>query len=117
MNEEREKLCDGPLGDVGTSLLHEDDRVKIWEVDLQPGEETAPHKHDHDYILVVVEGDRIAAVPHVDSTGRSAEYIEAEVGPGTYVLLDKGGVELARNTGTRRYYELLIELKDQAKEA
>ena len=104
-------ICDGPLGDVATKLLHEDDQVKIWEMALAPGEETAPHKHEHDYILVIIEGDRIAGVPHVDSQGPSAQYIEAEVEPGAWFKLEKGGIELARNIGSKFYRELVIELK------
>ncbi|MCB2062897.1 MAG: hypothetical protein KDE25_05465 [Novosphingobium sp.] len=108
-----DQICDGPLGDVGTKMLHDDERVRIWEVDLAPGEATAPHRHEHDYILIFLEGDRIAAVPHVDATGPSASYIEAEVVPGSHVLLKKGGIEAALNVGTKRYYEYLIELKDR----
>jgi beta-alanine degradation protein BauB len=104
-------ICDGPLGDVGTKLLHEDDQVKIWEMALAPGEETAPHRHEHDYILVIIEGDRIAGVPHVLSQGASAQYIEAEVQPGAWYKLEKGGIELARNIGEKFYRELVIALK------
>ena len=106
------EISDKPLGDVATKLLHEDDQVKIWELALAPGEETAPHEHKHNYILVIIEGDRIAGVPHVLSTGASAQYIEAAVSPGTWFKLDKGGIELARNTGRTHYREILIELKD-----
>ena len=106
------EISDKPLGDVATKLLHEDDKVKIWEMALAPGEETDPHEHKHDYILVVIEGDRIAGVPHIRSTGASAQYIEAEVQPGSWFVLPKGGVELARNTGNKHYREILIELKD-----
>jgi predicted metal-dependent enzyme (double-stranded beta helix superfamily) len=107
-----QEVLDGQLGDVATRLLHEDDRVKIWELVLEPGEQTAPHEHTMDYILVVVEGDRIAGVPHVRSTGASASYIEADVKAGSWHRLDKGGIEAARNTGTKTYREILIELKD-----
>ena len=107
-----DKICDGPLGDVGTRMLHDNDRVRIWEVDLQPGEATAPHRHEHDYILVILEGDRIAAVPHVDATGPSASYIEADIKPGSYVVMQRGGTEAAVNIGSKRYFEYLIELKD-----
>ena len=95
------------LGDVATKLLSENDRVKIWEMDLEPGEESAEHRHDLDYILVILEGDRIAAVC---TDGR--EDIDAEVHPGLSVFVPKGGTEIAKNTGTKRYYEILIELKD-----
>ena len=105
------EICDGPLGDVATKLLHEDDQVKIWEMALAPGEQTAPHEHKHDYILVIIDGDRIAGVPHVKSTGDSANYIEADVAPGSWYKLDKGGIELARNIGSKPYREILIELK------
>ena len=107
-----DEVSDKPLGDVGTKLLHEDDRVKIWEMALLPGEETAPHRHELDYIIIVIEGDKIAGVPHVESTGTSAQYIEAPVEPGSWFRMEKGGVELARNVCTTPYRELLIELKD-----
>jgi predicted metal-dependent enzyme (double-stranded beta helix superfamily) len=107
-----DQICDGPLGQVGTKLLHDDERVRIWEVDLQPGEATAPHRHEHDYILIILEGDRIAAVPHVSANGPSASYIEAEITPGSHVVMKKGGTEAALNVGAKRYYEYLIELKD-----
>jgi quercetin dioxygenase-like cupin family protein len=106
------EISDKPLGDVATKLLHEDDRVKIWEMALQPGEETAPHRHEHEYIIIVIEGDKIAGVPHLESKGASAQYIEAPVEPGSWFRMERGGVELARNVGTKPYRELLIELKD-----
>ena len=113
MDGEQKRICDGPLGDVGTKLLHNDQRVRIWEVDLQPGEATAPHRHEHDYILIILEGDKIAAIPHVSATGPSASYIEAEIEPGSYVVMKKGGTEAAVNVGSKRYFEYLIELKDK----
>ena len=47
------------LGGVGTSVIMENDRVKIWEMDLAPGEESAEHRHDLDYILVILSPSRI----------------------------------------------------------
>ena len=100
----------GQLGDVGTALLFENERVKLWEMDLQPGQESDLHRHDQDYILVIVEGDRIAGVP---PEGVSSEnYIEADVQPGKVYYQRSGGTETARNVGNQRYYEILIELKD-----
>jgi mannose-6-phosphate isomerase-like protein (cupin superfamily) len=95
------------LGDVATKLLSENERVKIWEMDLAPGEESAEHRHDLDYILVILEGDKIAAIC---TDGR--DNIDAEVHPGLTVFVPKGGTEIAKNTGQGRYYEILIELKD-----
>ena len=107
-----DEVSDAPLGDVGTRLLFEDDRVKIWEMALAPGEQTAPHRHDLDYYIVMVEGDKIAAVPHVTSTGPSATYIAVEgIAQGEVYPMEKGGIELARNIGEKPYYEILVELK------
>ena len=100
------------LGDIATRLLAENDRVKIWEMDLAPGEESAVHEHTMDYILVVLEGDRIAGVPEPDSKGLYNQYIEVDVSPGDVFYIDKGGIETARNLGTKRYREIAIELKD-----
>lgn len=103
---------DRALGDIATRLLVENDRVKIWELDLAPGEESAVHEHTKDYILVVIEGDRIAGVPQSDSAGPYRDYVEADVAPGDYFYLKKGGVETALNVGQKRYREIAIELKD-----
>lgn len=100
------------LGGVGTKVLMENDRVRIWEMRLDPGQDSAVHRHDLDYILVQVSGDRIAGVPEPDSQGEYNEYIEADVVPGNALYIGRGGVETARNVGDRQYYEILIELKD-----
>jgi predicted metal-dependent enzyme (double-stranded beta helix superfamily) len=105
-------MADRKLGGIATKVLLENDRVKIWEMDLAPGEESDIHEHTMDYILVVLEGDRIAGVPEPDSAGVYYEFMEVDVTPGQYFYIEKGGIEIARNIGKKRYYELAIELKD-----
>ena len=100
------------LGDVATKLLFENERVKIWEMRLDPGEEGALHRHERDHILVQIDGDRMAVVPHLTTKSPYDRYLEAEVVPGQYFYIPRGGVEVARNVGRKPYYELLIELKD-----
>jgi hypothetical protein len=99
------------LGGVGTRVLLENDRVRIWEMDLAPGESSDVHEHTLDYILVQVAGDRIAGIPEPDSKGPYPEYIEANVEPGNAIYIEKGGIETAKNIGRERYREILIELK------
>jgi hypothetical protein len=100
------------LGGIATRVLLENDRVKIWEMDLAPGEESDIHEHTMDYILVVLEGDKIAGVPQDDSAGLYNQYVEVDVNPGDYFWIEKGGIETARNIGKKRYREIAIELKD-----
>jgi hypothetical protein len=103
---------DRVLGGIATRVLLENDRVKIWEMDLAPGEESDIHEHTMDYILVVVDGDKIAGVPQDDSAGLYNEYVEVDVEPGQHFYIEKGGIETARNIGKKRYREIAIELKD-----
>jgi predicted metal-dependent enzyme (double-stranded beta helix superfamily) len=105
-------VSDRILGDVGTRLLFEDDRVRVWQVRLAPGEQGSVHRHDLDHLLVQVAGDRIAVVPEPDSQGPFPDYLEADVVPGAVVHVRRGGVESARNVGSVPYLEVVVELKD-----
>ena len=99
------------IGNVGTRLLLENERVRIWEMDLPPGGRSDVHRHAVDYVLVQLEGDRIAAEPEPDTAGKHRAYVEAVVEPGRVHYLRSGGIETAINVGQRRYREILIELK------
>jgi hypothetical protein len=99
------------LGNVGTRLLFENDRVRIWELDLAPGAESDVHRHDLDYVIVQIEGDRIAGKAEPDSAGAFGEYREGSVEAGKSFYITRGGIETAINVGQRRYREILIELK------
>ncbi len=104
---------DRVLGDVGTKLVYEDDRVRVWRVRLAPGEKGQVHRHELDHLLVQVAGDRIAVVPEPDSEGPFREYLEADVVPGAVVAVTRGGIETARNVGSEPYLEVVVELKDR----
>jgi hypothetical protein len=99
------------LGPVATRLLFENDRVRVWEMDLAPGERSATHRHDLDYVLVQIDGDRIAAMPEPDTAGAFRSYVEGDVAAGKTRYIVRGGIETAINVGQRRYREILIELK------
>ncbi|MGE0387671.1 MAG: cupin [Gammaproteobacteria bacterium] len=99
-------------GPGGGTLLFENDRVRIWEMRLAPGERSRLHTHDRDYILVQIEGDRIAAEPHPATQGAIDRFFEVDVIPGATVFLERGGVEWAVNTGKKPWREICIELKD-----
>lgn len=99
------------LGPVADTVVFEDERVRVWSMTLAPGEASPLHRHDLDYLIVLVAGDRIAAVPGPGSTRAPRE---STVTPGRTVFLRAGETEWAVNTGDTEYREVLIELKSSA---
>jgi beta-alanine degradation protein BauB len=97
-----------PVGPIADRVLLENDRVRIWEMHLQPGQASALHHHDLDYMLIILEGDRIAGVP---GPGCTRTPREAKVTPGQVFFLTRGESEWAVNRGERPYREILVELK------
>jgi mannose-6-phosphate isomerase-like protein (cupin superfamily) len=100
------------FGDIATTLLFENKRVRIWEMKMPPGEEGPVHKHTLDHILIQISGDRMAVVPEPDTQGPYDCYAEADVLPGQFFYVHRGGIERARNVGREPYHEIIVELKD-----
>ena len=106
----REDHADDAIGDVANHVLWEDDRLRIWEMKLEPGQHSDLHHHSHDYYLVIFSGDLVAGVP---PKGSDMEPFIGKVPPqGNTVAVPKGGTEWAVNVGDETYHEILIELKD-----
>jgi hypothetical protein len=93
-------------------MLFENDAVRIWEMRLAPGEAGPVHRHDLDYVLVQVLGDRVAAEPEPDTEGPYPDYLEADIFRGQVAFIERGGIETARNVGSSDFYEIIVELKD-----
>ena len=105
----REAHQDDAVGDVAHRLLFEDERVKIWDMRLAPGEGSPLHRHEHDYYLVMQEGDMIAGIsPESEETPPFAMSLPPG---GATVGIPRGALEWSVNTGQETFYELVIELK------
>jgi beta-alanine degradation protein BauB len=105
--------ADRKLGDVATKRLFENDRVRVWEMELDPGQSSDVHEHKLDYLLIQLEGDKIAGIFESDTGGSYPPgTVEGDVAPGNVIYIERGGIETAKNTGDRRYREILVELKD-----
>ena len=97
------------LGPVANTVIFEDDRLRVWEMVLEPGDRSALHHHEHDYYLAILSGDQIAGIPPKDSGQDPFLCVVPE--DGNFVPIPKGGTEWAFNVGTKTYREILIELK------
>ena len=100
------------LGEIASKLLFENDRVRIWEMRLPAGEQGPVHEHALDHVLIQISGDRMAVVPEPDTKSVYNDYLEADVYPGNWFYVEKGGVESARNVGQQGFHEIIVELKD-----
>lgn len=92
-------------GEVGSRLLSESDRVRVWEIRLQPGERVHAHRHVLDYFWTAVNAGR-SRQRTFDGTTREVSYTPGETrhytfGPGEYLLHDLeniGDTELVFST-------------------
>ncbi|MBV9356981.1 MAG: hypothetical protein JO023_15830 [Chloroflexi bacterium] len=92
---------------IGTSLVFEDDRVRIWRIELAPGEEAPVHTHLNDYTTVVVDGD-VVERPNADG---SVDRIE--VRPGSFMRWHQGTIRHSlKNVGSRPFHNVIVELKN-----
>lgn len=94
-----------PIGE----LLFENEHVRIWENVVEPGEESEVHRHDHDYLAISIEGDRVVHNPVKDG---HFPRMETDVVPGEVVHLQGGVTETAINPGAKRFRSILVELLD-----
>lgn len=99
---------------VGTRLLFENGRVRVWDLALAPGESLPSHIHHLDFCFVVVQGGHLRHVyPQDPSQDEEVRYVDDQV-----VFLEAGeGLVHHRlvNVGDAPYRNLVIELKEGQK--
>lgn len=105
----RKEHANDPIGKIGSRVLLEDDKVRIWDLVLEPGEASDLHRHDHDYYLIILEGDYVAGVSPEGS--EDEPFVGKVPAAGNTVSIPKGGVEWAFNVGEKTYREFIVELK------
>lgn len=92
------------MAEVGTKLLFENERVRVWEFTLQPGETIEAHRHDHDYFFYPLDGGTLEVTR---ATGVTRATLEA----GKVYYRSGGDSHAAKNVDDHRYHEILVELK------
>lgn len=102
------------FGGIASNIVFENERVRIWDMRLEPGEKSDLHRHDLDYVMIQISGDKMAANFEPDSGGPwgAYGYVEGAVTPGNVLWAERGGIETAVNVGDKPFYEIVVELKD-----
>lgn len=94
-----------PLAQIATRSLFENDDVRIWEMDVGPGETFGLHHHSNDYILYIIGGADLA----VDDQQLGSYVLKTRERAVYYV--PAGGTESFRNVSESPFREALIEIK------
>ena len=88
-------------------LLFENERVRVMEMSLKPGERIGMHSHP-DHLAYILTGGRLS-LTHAD--GKSKE-VEAKPGEVIWIPAESHS---AKNPGTTELRALIVELKEPAK--
>lgn len=93
---------------VGSRLLFENDRVRVWDLRLAPGESTGLHRHTTDYLYVVI-GEGTLQGKSADGTPRPIEHMsDGEV---RFRQIEGEDVHEAINVGEKPWRNIVVELK------
>lgn len=99
---------------VGSSLLSETDRLRVWEVRLDPGQRLPAHRHVLDYFWTALSPG--VGRQHIDDGStrvvryHPGETRHLEFGPGEYLLHD------LENVGDTQLLFITVEHKDKAEQ-
>ena len=100
-----------PTDQVGTRVMFENERVRVWDLSLAPGESLGKHIHRTDYFFIVESGGLIRfADPDNPADYHDVQFEDdqvtfREVGP-------EGKVDnRLLNIGTKPHRNYVIELK------
>jgi quercetin dioxygenase-like cupin family protein len=94
---------------VGTQLLFENDRVRVWDLRLEPGETMPTHRHECDYLYVVI-GD--GELQRVDPDGTRAPVVQRRDGEVVFHAVRNEYTHAAHNAGQSPWRNIVVELKE-----
>jgi hypothetical protein len=95
--------------EVGSTLLFENDRVRVWDLRLAPGENLGMHRHASEYFLVAIGGGKLKSLNADGSTRFVADMEDGEV---HYRNIKGEDVHDAVNVGQTPWRNLVVEMKD-----
>jgi beta-alanine degradation protein BauB len=102
-----------PSDRVGTELIFENEAVRVWIMDLQPGEESAFHKHLDDYLIVYTTPSKIEV--HIPGEAERTDVFDD--GYTAYTNVGDGIMHHIRNVSTEPHRQVIVELKQSIRQA
>ncbi len=93
---------------VGTRLLFENERVRVWDFRLAPGERSGFHRHAEDYFFIVIGGGKLKTV-----RGDGRDWYDTEMRDGEvhFRNIADEDVHDAVNVGDTQWRNIVVELK------
>ncbi len=100
-----------PSEAVGTKLLFENERVRVWDLSLAPGEWVETHVHKLDYCLIIAQGGHLQhANPDDPGDTRDVHFTDDQV---SFSEAGEGVVhQRLTNIGATPHKNYIIEFKD-----
>jgi len=92
------------MGPVASRMVFENEDVKIWEMDVAPGEGFPLHHHTYDYVMFITGA---ATIEHRDHEQRRLIAFPSH----SVVFLPAGPIESFDNIGKTRFTNILVEIK------
>jgi hypothetical protein len=83
--------------------------VRVSEITLAPGTESAMRRYSHDAVAYVAEGGELEVVERVEGGRDSARRTAMPAGSVTWY--PRGAGRKFRNSGAGRFRQVLVELK------
>jgi beta-alanine degradation protein BauB len=100
-----------PTDRVGTRVMFENDRVRVWDLALAPGESLEKHIHRDDYFFIVESGGLIRFA----NPDNPAEYNDVQFADDQVTWRDAGASgkvdNRLTNIGSKPHRNYVIELK------
>src|ERR1700726_1198276 len=113
LQKEFAREAKSPNGCVGSELVSETDRVRVWTIRLKPGERFGFHRHVLDYFWTAVSGGRGRQHVH-DGTTVEYTYAPGETRHETYAA-GQYKVHDLENLGDKEMVFMTIEFLQSAK--
>jgi enamine deaminase RidA (YjgF/YER057c/UK114 family)/quercetin dioxygenase-like cupin family protein len=103
-----EALPAGEISDaIGSELLYENEAVRVWVMDLVPGQAAPRHRHRLDYLFVYTTPSRIKLC----QDGQPDVVEEFQDGFTRFVSVDEPIVHHIENVASHPHRQVLVELK------